>query len=105
MSKLELGGLVIYQPIRLDELNLLQFAAKLYTQRFGGKFKKYVFLESSASTQKKSNGGYSDDIDIDRFRLTRQEILVYKPVVYSCCFGQKSKKKFQIMAQRGDFSV
>ncbi len=50
MSKLELADIIIYQSIRLDELNLLQFTAKLYTQRFGGKFKKYDFLESSAST-------------------------------------------------------
>ncbi len=49
VSDLELGRQIIHQPIRLDALNLLQFTIKLCVQRFGGKFKKCVCPERSAS--------------------------------------------------------
>ncbi len=50
VSNLEIGGQIIHQSIRLDERNVLIFMSKFYVQRFGRKFKKWVFPEMSAST-------------------------------------------------------
>ncbi len=70
VSNLEIDGQIIHQSICLDELNSLQLTAKLCVQRFGGKFKKCVSEEEHPYIRK-SNSSHSDDIDIDRFRLTR----------------------------------
>ncbi len=49
VSNLEIGGQIIHRSIHLDELNLLQLTAKLYVQRFGGKFKNADIRKTSVS--------------------------------------------------------
>ncbi len=57
VSDLALGGQIIHQSIRLHELNLLQFTAKLCMQRFGGKFKKMRLSGEERQYVKKINLG------------------------------------------------
>ncbi len=56
VSHLEIGRQIIHQSIRLAELNLLQCTAKLFLQRFGGKF-KIAFVGRGAPVHKKSQIG------------------------------------------------
>ncbi len=52
LNELLIGRQIMHRSIRLGELNLLKFIAKLYLQQFGGKFKECV-MERGVPVHKK----------------------------------------------------